>query len=111
MNARTAPVTATEAIPTTAATLIAYQRAHRDGPPPAGSILDPAILAENLQALLEQHIGLLEERQPEQRRRYNLDRGEWVNDGPPPPPFDPRRDPTASALALLISFVQDRAAK
>ncbi|MBS0374794.1 MAG: hypothetical protein JSR73_09415 [Proteobacteria bacterium] len=95
----TAPVTATD--------LIAYQRTHRGGPPPEGSILDPATLADNLTAVLEQHVERVKERWPKQSRRWDLDLGRWVPDGPPPPPFDLREDSTARALATLIGYVNE----
>jgi hypothetical protein len=100
----------TEAMPDSAEDLIAFQRTQRERrglPPPEGSILDADTLVDNLTALLEEHIERLRERVPAQSMRWDLDRGQSVPTGPAPPPFDPREDSTASALALLIGYIAD----
>lgn len=99
-----------QAVPNTAAELVAFQRTQRERagrPPPSGDILQPATLVENLTAVLEQHIETLREKHPRQPMRWDGNAGRMVPDGPPPNPFDPSADPTARALALLVGYIAD----
>jgi hypothetical protein len=105
MNAVTKPKGPTP--PTTVAELVAYQRTQRRGTP-AGDILEPAMLVENLTLVLTGHVEELRERWPTQETRWDGNRGHFVSDGPPPPPFDLSTDATAKRLATLIGYLEER---
>ena len=97
--------------PTTVAELVAYERAQRKGPAPDGNILEAATLAENLTAVLAEHVERLSERWPKQPTRWNGNNGRFEPDGPPPEPFDPSSDSTARSLATLIGYLEDLATR
>ena len=84
------------AAPMSAAELIRHCREHRTGTP-AGDIADPKVLRQVLVLLLERHLAKIQEPAPW-----------WL---PGVVPADPREDPTACAIATLISYLEDRPQK
>jgi hypothetical protein len=91
--------------------LIAHCRTKRQGKP-EGDIRSPAVVADVLTMLLEDHMADLARRsRPPSGGRLDSLSGRVVFSEPAVPAPDPRADPLACSIATLVGYLQDAASK